>query len=95
MRIVLVTGSTGFIGGAVAAHLLASDPGLRLIPLVRAASREGARLRVAASLGRFLDAGALEAAMARVEPLVGDLLDPGILDDRRLAPVTHVLHLAA
>lgn len=95
MRTVLLTGPTGFIGGATAAHLLTAGEDLRLLLLVRAPSQEAARARIAASLGRFLDAAVLEVALKRVEPLVGDLLDVATLDDRRLDAVTHVLHLAA
>ena len=92
---ILITGATGFIGGATAAQLLLRHPPGRVLLLVRGRTQEEAEGRVRRSLARFADAGALDAALRRCEVLRGDLTDPQALADPRLDAVTHVLHLAA
>jgi thioester reductase-like protein len=92
---ILITGATGFIGGAAVAQLLLCPAPGRVLPLVRGATQEQAEGRVRKSLARFADAGLLEPALRRCEVLRGDLTDPQALADPRLDRVTHVLHLAA
>jgi nucleoside-diphosphate-sugar epimerase len=89
---VLITGATGFIGGAAAADLLTRHPSCRVFLLVRGESPED---RVRRSLGRFTGAASLEPALGRCTVLRGDLTDPASLADPRLDEVTHALHLAA
>ncbi len=89
---ILLTGVTGFLGGAVAVELLREHPGCRLLLLVRAETPVQAELRVRQSLARF---AFLEPAPGRCATLCADLTDPAAWTDPRLDQVTHVLHLAA
>lgn len=95
MTTVLLTGATGFIGGATLAHGLSQDPDWHWICLVRGKGEEQARVRLAENLGRFMGADAARKAIRRVEIVVGDITDPASLEDGRLDAVTHILHLAA
>jgi nucleoside-diphosphate-sugar epimerase/glutathionylspermidine synthase len=90
---VLVTGATGFVGGAAAAELLRCPEADRVLLLVRAASPAAALERVRCSLSRFAD-GVVESAGPRCQVIVGDLTDGRALDDPRSDEVTHVLHAA-
>jgi nucleoside-diphosphate-sugar epimerase len=92
---ILITGATGFIGGATAAQLLLRPEPCRVLLLVRAETPGQAEARAGKSLGRFAGADLLEPALRRCEVLRGDLTDPQALADPRLDDVTHVLHLAA
>lgn len=92
---VLVTGATGFLGGAAAAQLLLEQPSCRVLLLVRGEAQEAAEARAWRSLARFADPAALEPAWSRCRVLRGDLTEPDGLADPQLATVTHVLHLAA
>jgi nucleoside-diphosphate-sugar epimerase len=96
-RLTLVTGATGFVGGAVAASLLRA--GERLVALVRGATPIEARARLARSVGRFAESDDERVGLARAvegaEIIVGDLADEGALADARLDRVTHALHAAA
>jgi nucleoside-diphosphate-sugar epimerase len=93
--VVLLTGATGFIGGATLANLLSNRRDCRVLLLVRAATPEGGAHRVRQSLGRFLDAERLEAGLSACEVICGDITDPDSLSDNRLEQATHVVHLAA
>ncbi|KAA0595397.1 nucleoside-diphosphate-sugar epimerase [Azospirillum lipoferum] len=99
MTTVLLTGATGFIGGAVLAHGLGSHPEARpetrWICLVRGSNAARARARLLENLSRFMAAEAAREAIGRVEIVVGDITAPPSLEDRRLDAVTHILHLAA
>ncbi|MBI2390888.1 MAG: SDR family oxidoreductase [Deltaproteobacteria bacterium] len=92
--IVLVTGATGFVGGAVAASLLRA--GTRLVFLVRG---DDARRRVAASVTRFAesadDAAAIAQATTGARVLIGDLRSMPRCPAASLGHVTHVVHAAA
>ena len=86
-RTVLVTGATGLVGGATLRHLLATDPEVRVLALVR--TREGgAALRL--QLGEL---------GSRVAPVLGDVrqpalgLDSGLRSELR-GRVSHLLHSA-
>jgi nucleoside-diphosphate-sugar epimerase len=92
---ILITGATGFIGGAAVWHLLCRVPTSRLLLLVRANDLETARQRVRQSITRFGGGDCSAQALDRCEFLPGDLTRPETLGDRRLAQMTHVLHLAA
>jgi nucleoside-diphosphate-sugar epimerase len=92
---ILITGATGFIGGAVTAQLLSRTDLGRVLLLIRAANQESARNRALDSITRFEDRTVLDPGWSRCEIIVGDLTDPQFLEDRRLDRVTHVLHLAA
>jgi len=91
-----LTGITGFLGGATAAHLLTRRADLRIVALVRADSLESARARAAHSLSRFLDTDEAERSSSRLEVIVGSLDDPELaLPSWTSAECTHVVHLAA
>ena len=92
---ILLTGATGFIGGATAAELLVHPHSGRIVAIVRADTREIAEWRVRKSLLRFLSPSELEQSISRIEVIHGDLTNPSTLADPRLEVVTHVLHLAA
>ncbi|PWC33364.1 SDR family oxidoreductase [Azospirillum sp. TSO35-2] len=95
MTTVLLTGATGFIGGAVLAHGLDSHPDIRWVCLVRGSGAAQAHDRLLENLSRFMEADAARRAIQRVEIVVGDITAPPSLEDRRLDAVTHILHLAA
>jgi nucleoside-diphosphate-sugar epimerase len=95
MPTVLITGATGFIGGAATASLLLDHPPCRVLLLVRADTPDAAAARIRTSLARYADLSSLEAGLGRCEIIRGDLADPAALADPRLDAATHVLHLAA
>lgn len=99
---VLLTGATGFVGGAVLAELVSRGLVDRIVLWVRAAAEDAARRRIARSLARFLGEAEADAAAGRTELVLGDLADAAalaspILDGAQLAheslevPVTIVL----
>jgi nucleoside-diphosphate-sugar epimerase len=97
--VVLLTGATGFIGGATLAQLLRSYPDCHVLLLVRAATEADAFARVQHSVGRFI-----EPAMGNLRScsvICGDLTDFQTFANlrlhgtMRLEDVTHVLHLAS
>jgi len=95
MSTVLITGATGFLGREVARHLLAAEPELRLIALVRA--RDEAQL--ARRRARIVD-GLPDEQAGRFEVVRGDLVHPLLgLDSRGyhelVARVDRVVHVAA
>lgn len=90
---ILVTGATGFIGGATVARLLQAGPAGRVLLLVRGSTDAESADRVRRSLARFADPAHLD--FARCEILRADLTDAATLADPRLDGVTHVLHLAS
>jgi nucleoside-diphosphate-sugar epimerase/glutathionylspermidine synthase len=90
---ILVTGATGFVGGAVAAELLQRPEVGRVILLIRAATPASALERAKRSIARF-GGPASESAWQRCEVLAGDLTELATLADPLLEQVTHVLHAA-
>jgi thioester reductase-like protein len=86
----LITGATGFLGGATLAHVIRARPDCRLVALVRASSAEEGMQRIARSLARFGT-----APSRQLEILRADITDVASLDDKLLDDVTHVVHLAA
>jgi nucleoside-diphosphate-sugar epimerase len=91
----LITGVTGFLGGALLAHVVERFPCGRVLVLVRGDSAALARERLRKSLAHYVDRAGLERALERVDILRGDLADAATLDDPRLDRVSHVAHLAA
>lgn len=89
----LLTGATGFLGGAIAAEQVARGQADETVFLVRAADREQGAQRINAQLARF---GIAAPRIGAAQVVCGDLADiatlPGPAD---LAGVTHVLHAAA
>src|SRR5262245_33453882 len=95
MPTVLLTGATGFIGGATLAQLLQSGIDCRVVLLVRGATPEAAADRVRQSLSRFVEPARLEAQLASCRVIRGDLTDLKTFSDPAFDDVTHVLHLAS
>jgi nucleoside-diphosphate-sugar epimerase len=91
---VLLTGATGFIGGAALAQLLQSHPQYRVLLLVRGATVSAAAARVRQSLARFIEPACLDSALGPCQILCGDLTDPTCLDQPRFQEVSHVLQSA-
>jgi nucleoside-diphosphate-sugar epimerase/glutathionylspermidine synthase len=90
---ILVTGATGFVGGAVAAELLQQPDIGKVLLLIRGATPAAALDRAKRSLARFGDLIS-DRAWQRCEVVTGDLIEPATLADPRLERVTHVLHAA-
>ncbi|NGY06000.1 SDR family oxidoreductase [Solimonas terrae] len=92
----LITGATGFIGGACAVEALAAGRVDELLFLVRAASAAEGLQRVRQSLLRFAPPGPLLERLSERQIVLGDLADvDGFAADPRLDRVTHVLNCAA
>ena len=92
----LLTGGTGFLGGAIAADLITRPEWPQVRLLVRAPSREEGAERVRMTLAQF-EVG--DAALARVSPrqvILGDFAQPlAMFADPALAEITHVINSAA
>jgi nucleoside-diphosphate-sugar epimerase len=92
----LVTGGTGFIGGAVLAELLNGPLWHKTLILARGNGTSTARERIVQSLQRFHPDLPLEGLVADCQILEGGLDSTSSLkNDQRLADVTHVIHAAA
>jgi len=92
----LLTGATGFLGGAVAAELIVSPAWSRVLLVVRAATPAEGVARVSANLERFAVGGEALARIAPEQIICGDICDPSAFaGDRRLAAVDAVLNCAA
>ncbi len=95
MKKILITGSTGFLGGAVVASLVKNHQDSMLL-LVRANSAEEGCHRVQANLKNF---GLTESQIKRITPadiIPGDLAcAQNFIEDPRLDEVTHVINCAA
>jgi nucleoside-diphosphate-sugar epimerase len=87
---ILITGATGFLGGAALLHLVRHHSSCRLLVLVRG---DSPHRRLWNRLARFGQSSI--DGVGNLEILRGDLTDPAALEDPRLDFVTHVLHLAA
>ncbi|UZH01281.1 SDR family oxidoreductase (plasmid) [Pantoea anthophila] len=96
MKNILITGSTGFLGGAVVASLLQNSPRDRLLLLVRGENVEEGVNRVKTNLKNF---GLDESLISTIESdniLLGDLaFTENFIHDTRLDDVTHVINCAA
>lgn len=92
----LITGATGFIGGACTIAALESNPATSLLFLVRAATQQEGLERLVQSLARFEPSPALLCRLNASQVVLGDLADvEGFAGDPRLDTVTHVLNCAA
>ena len=96
MNTLLITGVTGFLGGAALEAILNSHSGVNLLLLVRANNGEAAVARVKDNLRKFNIEEKKLAQITSQNILLGDLASPeGFLADARLDSVTHVLNCAA
>lgn len=96
MNRLLLTGATGFLGGAILSQLIAAPEWPSVLLLVRAANPAQGRVRLLESLRRFEVSPALQARLETSQILCGDLADvAGFADDPRLADVTRVINSAA
>lgn len=91
MTTVLITGATGFLGGAFAARVLSAHPDVHLIATARAATSAAARLRVERALRKF----GVAAPECHVEVVAVDLAEPGATRVLPMERVTHVAHFAS
>ncbi|MGG7445806.1 SDR family oxidoreductase [Kosakonia oryzendophytica] len=96
MNTLLITGVTGFLGGAVLEKILNGNEAMHLLLLVRADNAAAGIERVKSNMRKFnLSEETLQRLTAE-QVLLGDLGEPeGFLDDPRLESVTHVLNCAA
>lgn len=92
----LLTGATGFLGGALAASLIASRYWRHLLFMIRAADAEEGRRRLAQSVERFGVHRALVERLGERQILCGDLCGwESFAADPRLAEVSEVVNCAA
>jgi nucleoside-diphosphate-sugar epimerase len=95
-RHLLVTGATGFLGGAIVAALIAEARWPSVLLLVRSANAEEGRKRIVEALRRF---GVSEELCSRVSPnqiICGDLCGVDVFaEDARLRAVSEVINCAA
>ena len=93
---ILVTGGTGFIGGAVLAELIESQNWHQTLIMVRSAGVKEARARIISSIQRFLPNKPLEGLVSDDQIIVAGLEDVmRLLDEPRMRNVSHVIHAAA
>ena len=93
---ILVTGGTGFIGGAVLAELIISDYWSKTLIMVRAPNQKEARERIIRSLKRFLPDMPIDGLVCDHQIVVAGLEDDKLLlDEPRMRGVSHVIHAAA
>lgn len=93
--VIFLTGTTGFLGGAIIAYLAQTVIPCRLILLVRGESNEICLRRVHHSASRFVGSSCINKLLKNAVVITGDVVDNAWHGDKRLDSVTHVLHLAA
>lgn len=92
----LVTGGTGFVGGAVLAELMVSGYWRDTLIMVRAKDVGEGKKRIADSLQRFFPNVPVEHFLNEDQIVLGGLEDAGDLArDERTQHITHVIHCAA
>ncbi|MFZ4833325.1 SDR family oxidoreductase [Rouxiella sp. Mn2063] len=95
---ILITGATGFVGGAVVEHLLRQYQGedINLLLLVRAEDQAAGLARIKDNLEKFDLTVEQLNKISEQSILLGDLSTPeGFIQDARLDSVTHVINSAA
>lgn len=95
---ILITGASGFVGGAVVEHIIrqTSMNNIRLLLLVRADDNLAGRNRIISNLEKFDLTDQQLAVISEDSILIGDLSEPeGFINDPRLDNVTHVINCAA
>jgi nucleoside-diphosphate-sugar epimerase len=95
-RRLLITGATGFLGGAVIASLIADARWPSVLLLVRGADAEAGRRRIVEALRQFDVRDDLCARVLPGQIICGDLCSvPAFAADPRLRQVTQVINCAA
>ncbi|MEY4510306.1 MAG: hypothetical protein RLZZ450_2428 [Pseudomonadota bacterium] len=95
-RRVLLTGATGFLGGAFLAHTRErSGRPIEWVLPARGADLADARRRVHKRLARFVEEHHAVEILANAQIVCADLTDADAFSDAELDGVTHVVHLAA
>jgi nucleoside-diphosphate-sugar epimerase len=93
---ILVTGGTGFIGGAVLAELINTTYWPQTLIMVRGATPAEARERIVRSLKRFLPDAPIESMLSDDQLIFAGLEDAtSLIKEPRIRDVTHVIHSAA
>lgn len=93
---ILITGATGFLGGALAAELLSTPEWNQVLLLVRAEDASHAYQRTVRSLARFTSDLNLLGRLKPSQIIVGDFTQPGaFVSDTRLNSIKRVVHCAA
>jgi nucleoside-diphosphate-sugar epimerase len=92
---VLLTGATGFLGGATLAEGLDASFANRWLCIVRAEGPTQARSRLQTNLARFMGAARAQTALSKIDIVVGDIAETTTFRDPRLSAATIILHLAA
>ena len=96
MKMLLITGVTGFLGGAVLEKILTSDQPAKLLLLARASDPQSGLERVLENMRKFNVPEDKLASLKVDNILIGDLSQSdAFLNDPRLDRVTHVVNSAA
>ena len=96
MKMLMITGVTGFLGGAVLEKILTSDQSVKLLLLARASDQQSGLERVLENMRKFNVPEDKLATLSVDNILIGDLSQPeAFLNDPRLDQVTHVVNCAA
>jgi len=96
-RTVLVTGATGFLGGAFLDRIVAdpTEDGPRYVLLARGVDRDAATSRILARLSRFRPPEAARRLLDTCQVVCADLQKPETLEQSVFDEITHVVHLGA
>ncbi|WP_313715254.1 SDR family oxidoreductase [Atlantibacter hermannii] len=96
MKTLLITGATGFLGGATVSNILKEDESYKILLLVRGVDASQALERVRQNLRKFHISEILLSVLTEENIVLGDLAYPDLfLSDVRLNNVTHVINCAA
>ncbi|WP_038835370.1 SDR family oxidoreductase [Yersinia pseudotuberculosis] len=96
MKKLLLTGATGFLGGAVLEKLLLASSDFNYLLLVRANTPEQGLVRIRENLEKFYLPNELINKININHVLLGDLAEPdSFINDVRIDDVTHVINCAA
>ncbi|MDO9712730.1 SDR family oxidoreductase [Paracraurococcus lichenis] len=92
---ILLTGSTGFLGGAFYLEAFRRGEAGKYLLLVRGANEEACRTRLARNLTKHSDGATAELAASACGIIPGDLASLATSIDPRLDQVTRIVHVAA
>ena len=96
MKTLLITGATGFLGGAVLEKILHNKLPMNLLLLVRAENSDAGLERIKSNMRKFNLSDEALSVLSAAQILTGDLGEPeSFINDPRLDSVTHVVNCAA